>query len=185
MSELQGKLINIQKELKAPKTQTNTFGKYRYRSCEDILEAVKPLCAEQGVLLYITDRVKEIGSRVYVEAVASLFYKEEHFSVSAYAREAEVKKGMDEAQITGACSSYARKYALNGLFLIDDTKDPDTQDNTDEGYIDEKQLNTIRDYVDNKNVDKEKFLEYMGIDSIEKMPKSKYQKAVAALEAKK
>lgn len=121
-------LNKIQKELKAPKGQTNTFGKYKYRSCEDILEAVKPLLGE--AVLTINDEVVMLGDRFYVKATVTLKEKEESVSVSAFAREALVKKGMDESQITGATSSYARKYALNGLFCIDDTKDADSEDNT-------------------------------------------------------
>ena len=125
------KLIKIQKELVCQKNQKNTFGNYKYRSCEDILEAVKPLLAENGLLLTLTDEVVEIGGRVYVKAMATITGLDilKTQTVTAYAREAETKKGMDAAQITGAASSYARKYALNGLFLIDDTKDADTQDN--------------------------------------------------------
>lgn len=139
-------LINIQFELKAPKGQYNKFGKYKYRSCEDILEAVKPLLHKYKCMLALSDEVKEIGgqytqkrhdgkndittelasSRIYVEATATLINEAgEKWSVKALAREAVAKAGMDEAQITGAASSYARKYALNGLFAIDDTKDAD------------------------------------------------------------
>jgi len=126
------KILNkIQKELKVPKNQKNTFGGYSYRSCEDILEAVKPLLGE--ATLSLTDEMRELGGRVYVQATATLSDGENSVTVSAYAREAESKKGMDESQITGAASSYARKYALNGLFLIDDTRDADTQDNTAQG----------------------------------------------------
>lgn len=126
-------LHKIQKELKAPKSNMNEFGKYKYRSCEDILEAVKPLLPD-GVSLTITDEIVMIGERYYVKATATL-YKEgkEIVYVSAYAREPELKKGMDEAQITGATSSYARKYALNGLFCIDDTKDPDATNDHGKG----------------------------------------------------
>lgn len=119
------KLLSIQHELKAPKAQYNAFGKYRYRSCEDILEAVKPLLAKEGVALTISDEMVDVGGRVYVKATASIHLEEQVVSVSAYAREDELKKGMDGSQITGASSSYARKYALNGLFCIDDTKDSD------------------------------------------------------------
>jgi hypothetical protein len=123
-------LIEIQKELKAPKSQRNTFGNYNYRSCEDILEAVKPLCHKHGCLLTISDSISEIGGRVYVSATATITSPTNTpISVTAYAREPESKKGMDASQITGAASSYARKYALNGLFCIDDTKDADTMDN--------------------------------------------------------
>jgi hypothetical protein len=122
-------LNKIQKELKAPKGQKNTFGNYNYRSCEDILEAVKPLLGD--AVLTIQDEIVLIGDRYYVKATATLTEDEKSISTSAFARESLDKKGMDSAQITGATSSYARKYALNGLFCIDDTKDADTKDNTE------------------------------------------------------
>lgn len=122
------KLLAIQTELKAPKGQYNSFGKYSYRSCEDILEAVKPLCKAHNALVMISDELEYINGRFYVKAVATFADAEtgENVYVSAYAREPESKKGMDDCQITGTASSYARKYALNGLFCIDDTKDADT-----------------------------------------------------------
>lgn len=116
-------LSRIQKKLKAPKGQTNKFGGYKYRSCEDILEALKPILGESSVT--ITDEIVLVGDRYYVKATAALNACDDIFAVSAYAREPETKKGMDLSQITGAASSYARKYALNGLFCIDDTKDAD------------------------------------------------------------
>lgn len=124
------KLAKVQGVLKAPKNQYNDFGKYNYRSCEDILEAAKPLCIENGLVLTIADDIIAVGTRVYVKAVATVtdIENSENFSVSAFAREADSKKGMDDAQVTGAASSYARKYALNGLFCIDDTKDVDTNE---------------------------------------------------------
>jgi hypothetical protein len=122
--ELIKKLNKIQKELKAPKNQFNAFGKYKYRNAEDILEAVKPLLEE--VVLTITDDIVLIGERYYVKATAKITDGKDSVENSAFAREAQDKKGMDESQITGASSSYARKYALNGLFLIDDTKDADS-----------------------------------------------------------
>lgn len=119
-------LAKIQNELKAPKGQRNLFGKYNYRSCEDILEAVKPLLQAHGLVLLITDDIVQIGERYYVRATATIYDSEgSYISNSALAREEAVKKGMDASQITGATSSYARKYALNGLFAIDDTKDAD------------------------------------------------------------
>ena len=124
--KLHEKLLAIQTKLKAPKGQYNSFGKYSYRSAEDILEAVKPLNAEQGVLLTITDEIKEVGGRIYVVATATASDGTDELKVSAFAREPENKKGMDDSQITGATSSYARKYALNGLYAIDDNKDADT-----------------------------------------------------------
>lgn len=128
--ELQKKLTAIQNELKAPKSQYNAFGKYHYRNCEDILEALKPFLLKHDVCLYITDHIVNIGSRFYVKADVTISSGSESITSSSYARESEDKKGMDASQITGSSSSYARKYALNALFLIDDTKDADSQDNT-------------------------------------------------------
>lgn len=125
MKNITNALMCIQYGLKAPKNQRNNFGGYNYRSCEDIMEAVKPLLRENNVVLTVSDEMVLVGSRVYVKATATLTDGEDSISNSAYAREAESKKGMDESQITGATSSYARKYALNGLFCIDDTKDAD------------------------------------------------------------
>ena len=122
------KLAKIQRELKAPKDQVNAFGKYKYRSCEDILEAVKPLL--DGAVLTLSDEVVEVGGRIYVKATATFLEDDSTYIATAFAREPEDRKGMDASQITGAASSYARKYALNGLFLIDDTKDADGMDNT-------------------------------------------------------
>jgi len=120
-------LSKIQRELKAPKSNFNSFGKYSYRSCEDILEAVKPLLG--GAALTLSDEMVEVGGRVYVKATATLIAGET-ISVTAFAREPDSRKGMDLSQITGTASSYARKYALNGLFCIDDTKDADTMNNS-------------------------------------------------------
>lgn len=122
------KLAKIQSTLKAPKGQYNSFGKYKYRNCEDILEAVKPLLAEVKAVVIIGDELELIGSRFYVKATARFIDCETDAQITntAYAREEDTKKGMDGSQITGASSSYARKYALNGLFAIDDTKDSDT-----------------------------------------------------------
>lgn len=121
---------DIQHKLKAPKGQYNSFGKYNYRSCEDILEGVKPLLKEHNLALLIDDEIVQIGERYYVKATAKITDGRECVSATAYAREPDTKKGMDESQITGATSSYARKYALNGLLAIDDTKDADTMDNS-------------------------------------------------------
>ena len=119
------KLLKIQEQLKAPKNQRNDFGKYNYRSCEDIFEAVKPLLKENKITLRLTDELVQVGERYYIKATAILTDGVEIIENTAYAREEENKKGMDGSQITGASSSYARKYALNGLFLIDDVKDSD------------------------------------------------------------
>lgn len=125
------KLINIQKELKAPKSNYNDFGRYNYRSCEDILEAVKPICFEYRAVLILSDDILNVGQSNYVETTAILINIDnpvEMVSNKAEARESIDKKGMDDSQITGTASSYARKYALNGLFNIDDTKDADTNE---------------------------------------------------------
>ncbi len=124
-------LVEIQRHLKAPKNQRNNFGKYNYRSCEDILEAVKPLANKLNCSVLLSDRIVLVGDRIYVEATATLFKDSENIVEStALAREPLSQKGMNEAQITGSASSYARKYALNGLFAIDDTKDSDTDEYT-------------------------------------------------------
>ena len=130
MKEVLKKLAVIQAKLKAPKGQKNSYGGYSYRSCEDIFTAVKPLCSETNTVLTVSDEVVLIGERYYVRATATLLDCDSEQLVSniAYARETAVKKGMDESQITGTASSYARKYALNGLFCIDDTKDADTDE---------------------------------------------------------
>lgn len=127
-NQLFSKIITVQNSLKAPKDKYNSFGKYAYRSAESILEAVKPLLLEQGLMLTLSDEIECIGGRVYVRANATVVDKAtgEWHKVSAFAREDETLKGMAESQITGSSSSYARKYALNGLFLIDDNKDADT-----------------------------------------------------------
>ena len=122
------KLAIVQKHLKAPKNQFNSFGKYNYRSCEDILEAAKPLCIEHGLVLTVSDDIIEVGGRIYVRALATVHNIEdpkELVQSQAMAREAEEKRGMDASQLTGATSSYARKYALGGLFALDDVKDAD------------------------------------------------------------
>lgn len=156
------KLQIIQSKLKAPKSQRNNFGNYNYRNCEDILEAVKPLLEEVKAAIKITDTVELIGERYYIKATAEFINTENGESIenTAYAREEETKKGMDGSQITGASSSYARKYALNGLFAIDDTKDSDTTNtgnNVDAKLLEEvKALNIelpkVADYY-NKTVE--------------------------------
>ena len=132
----------IIKEIKAPKDLKNNFGNYSYRNVESIYEAVKPLLEKNKLSLTLSDTLELVGNRIYIKATATLTNeKGESVSVSAYAREQETKKGMDEAQITGSASSYARKYALGGLFLLDDNKDIDSQDNTQEGATKPKQDN--------------------------------------------
>ena len=126
--ELIEKLVVIQKNLKAPKGQYNKFGKYYYRSCEDILEGLKLVL--DGLVVTVEDDVKMVGDRIYIKSTVTLTDGESSITNSAFARESLNKKGMDDSQITGTASSYARKYALNGLFLIDDTKDADSMDNS-------------------------------------------------------
>jgi hypothetical protein len=123
-------LLAVQRDLKAPKGQFNSFGKYKYRSCEDIVEAVKPLLNENGLILTMSDEVIEVGGRVYIKATATVtdIINGDKIEVTSMAREPEEKKGADTSQITGMASSYARKYSLNGLFAIDDTKDADTEE---------------------------------------------------------
>jgi hypothetical protein len=128
MTKITTVLQQIQSRLVAPKSQRNTFGNYNYRSCEDILNALKPLLAELSAVVTLSDEMVLIGDRIYVKATAVIITESDHsekVEVSAYAREPFARKGMDDAQVTGATSSYARKYALNGLFAIDDTKDAD------------------------------------------------------------
>lgn len=153
------KLLNIQSELKAPKGQYNSFGKYKYRSCEDILEAVKPLCKKYKATLILSDELECKGERYYIKASARLIDIEDSTSIynTAYAREEQEKKGMDGSQITGTASSYARKYALNGLFNIDDTKDADTDEykQQEEGneVINEKLLSLLNEAIQNAHIE--------------------------------
>lgn len=183
------KLAAIQSELKAPKNLYNSFGKYSYRNAEGICEAFKPYGKKYGLSLVLSDDVVEIGGRVYVMATATLYDTESPGSigVSAYAREAETKKGMDDSQVTGATSSYARKYALNGLFLLDDTKDPDTDEYRQQeekgkaegksaGYpSDEAMMKDCEGYYKGENL--KKMLAYFGADSIASLNKAALMKA--------
>lgn len=150
------KVISVQNELNVPKLQWNKFGKYAFRSNEDILHAVKPLNLKYGLLLIVTDEIVMIGERVYVKATARLSDGENHLEVHGYARESLNKKGQDDSQVTGATSSYARKYALNGLYLIDDNKDFDTpeskeqQNNSPQQYQGNQQSNQVRTATKNQ-----------------------------------
>jgi len=184
-------LYKIQSQLKAPKNQFNKFGGYNYRSQEDILEALKPILAELQYSLVITDDIVEIGGRVYVKANVKLLDAEMKTiaETQAFARESESKKGMDASQVTGATSSYARKYALNGLFLIDDCKDADSMKpengNGKSEYITEKQLGQLKDYIDNfKFFAEDKFLEIFKAESLEKIPANRFAAALKALQDK-
>ena len=149
------KLGAIQTALKAPKGQYNDFGKYKYRSCEDVLEAVKPLLSEYKCVLLLKDSLESAEGRVYIKATAQFFdieAPETFIEVTAYAREEETKKGMDASQVTGAASSYARKYALNGLFCIDDTKDSDFTNTTPKETIKEVKKAPKADLADPLNL---------------------------------
>ena len=128
MDDIFVKLAAVQQEVKAPKNNFNRFGNYKYRSAEDILAAVKPVLSKHNSLILISDEIVVVCGRIYVKATVSFLYKEQRIDVFGYAREAAEKKGMDESQVTGTASSYARKYALNGLLLLDDTKDADTEE---------------------------------------------------------
>jgi hypothetical protein len=157
-------LAKIQSLVKAPKGQFNKFGNYKYRSCEDIVEAVKLVINPLGFYLTLMDEIVLIGSRVYVKATATLSNGEQTYSATAYAREEETKKGMDGAQVTGAASSYARKYALNGLFAIDDTKDADATNTHDTPTDQEKAL--LSSLIDDTDLtDKEKSSAIQAINS--------------------
>lgn len=157
-------LAKIQSLVKAPKGQFNKFGNYKYRSCEDIVEAVKLVINPLGFYLTLMDEIVLIGNRVYVKATATLSNGEQTYSATAFAREEETKKGMDGAQVTGAASSYARKYALNGLFAIDDTKDADATNTHDTPTDQEKAL--LSSLIDDTDLtDKEKSSAIQAINS--------------------
>tara|TARA_R100000544_G_C2200803_1_gene46612 strand:- start:65 stop:595 length:531 start_codon:yes stop_codon:yes gene_type:complete len=140
------RVAKIQSELKAPKGQFNKFGKYNYRSCEDIMEGVKPLL--DGLVLTVNDELQQAADRIYIKATATLTDGENSISNSALARESLTKKGMDDSQITGTASSYARKYALNGLFCIDDTKDADSMDNSNHTSASNEPDSNDRGWID-------------------------------------
>lgn len=182
-----GRLQAVQMELKAPKDQYNDFGKYSYRSCEDILEAVKPLCEKQGLLLSLTDEIIEMGGRNYIKSIARVIEMEtgKDFFTTAFAREDELKKGMDGSQISGCASSYARKYALNGLFCIDDTKDADTLDNRSEVQLaTQKQQNELEVLCQKTGSDLKKVLAWVHCQNIKELTVPAWQRAVAGLRIK-
>lgn len=186
------KLMDIQRELKAPKGQYNSFGKYKYRSCEDILEAVKPVLSKHGCAVVITDTLVHTGERYYVQATATLYDTETGDAVcnSAYAREEETKKGMDGSQITGTASSYARKYALNGLFLIDDAKDADTgayHEQTNPELVGEVEIETLKKVANALGAKtKNEFRTVVGIpySEIEKLTKTEWGALMVELNQK-
>ena len=181
------RLQAVQLELKAPKSQYNNFGKYSYRSAEDILEAVKPLCQKHGVLLVLSDEPEEKGGWNYIRATATIYEVEtgKYLSAAGYAREDGVKKGMDGSQITGSASSYARKYALNGLFCIDDTKDADTRDNRSEVQLTtQKQQNELEVLCQKTGTDLQIVLSWAHCRNIKELTIPAWQQAVASLRAK-
>lgn len=191
------KLLLVQAELKAPKSQDNLFGGFKYRSCEDILEAVKPLLHKVNAVLVISDDIIAAGSRVYVKAIATFRDVEGEGQVTAfgYAREPESRPKMDEAQVTGSSSSYARKYALNGLFCIDDTKDPDAAntgpgDKAQRGQqkagpgregITPGQLATLRHEAESKGVDHPTICQRYGKKRLDDLTVLEFKKAMSAL----
>jgi len=180
------KLLKIQSELKAPKDQVNTFGKYKYRNLEGIEEALKPLLRERGVTLTISDEIVLVGDRVYVKSIAEITDTESKESLTnvAYAREALAKKGMDEAQVTGAASSYSRKYNLSGLFLIDDTKDADSMEPESE-YITAKQMQELRNALKEAGKDEAEFLQKAGIETFAGLLASRFTGAMKNIKATK
>ena len=186
-NNIYSRLQAVQMELKAPKDQYNNFGKYSYRSCEDILEVVKPLCQKQGLLLSLTDEIVEMGGRNYIKSIARVIEMEtgKDFFTVAFAREDETKKGMDGSQISGCASSYARKYALNGLFCIDDTKDADTLDNRSEVQLaTQKQQNELEVLCQKTGSDLKKVLAWVHCQNIKELTVPAWNKAIDGLRAK-
>ena len=201
-------LKKIQQELKAPKGQFNSFGKYKYRSAEDILEAVKPLLGKYDALLTLSDEIIEVGGRIYVKAIATFQSGGDTVIVTAFAREPDEKKGMDDSQITGTASSYARKYALNGLFLIDDTKDADTDeyrkqtedkpkkatkkmeqstsDDVKSGVpkINQTTVDIIESFIVKTNSDKAGLLKYYRVDDVRDMSQEQARHCLGILQQK-
>ena len=187
------KLIAIQSELKAPKSQYNSFGKYAYRNCEDILEALKPLLKEHKSTIYISDEIVTVLERFYVKATVTFIDAEtgEKITNTAYAREEESKKGMDGSQVTGASSSYARKYALNGMFAIDDTKDSDFTNTTvkgDNSALSEAQIKRLLAIASKVNISaddvKVVVAKKFGVQDLRKMNKQQYDEICSRLEKK-
>ena len=187
------KLIAIQSELKAPKSQYNNFGKYSYRNCEDILEALKPLLKEHKSTIYISDEIVTVLERFYVKATVTFIDAEtgEKIINTAYAREEEDKKGMDGSQVTGSSSSYARKYALNGMFAIDDTKDSDFTNTTIKGDntgLSEAQIKRLLAIASKVNISaddvKKVVAKSFGVQDLRKMNKQQYDEICSRLEKK-
>ena len=182
----------IQSALKVPKKNRNTFGNYNYRNAEDILEALKPLLEKHGCNLTISDEIVMIGERYYVKSTVRLSDCNESIETVAYARETLTKKGMDDAQLTGATSSYARKYGLNGMFCIDDTKDADSMDNSQQNKntqkdlspITEKQHKMLEAEINSREIDREGLKKFYGIVHMDKIPKSSFNEILNAVKSK-
>ena len=178
------KLAKIQETLFVPKGQKNNFGNYNYRSCEDILKTVKPICKEQGCVLYITNEMESYGDRVYVKAICHLRDLEDGSEIisTAHAREEETKKGMDGSQITGACSSYARKYALAGLFCIDNEKDSDATNH--HNTISKKEAELLKNLWIEKGGTEENLLTHCHATKLTDITDEIYASVMRQLEAK-
>ena len=190
------KLNMVQSKMKAPKNLFNSFGKYKYRNAESILEAFKPYGKELGLVLMLNDSVEQIGDRVYIKATATLIDIEDNSrtEVSAYAREPMSKKGMDDSQVSGATSSYARKYCLNGLFLLDDTKDADTDEYRNQAEnqykaqkpqkVTDIQVQSLINVVSKKGLDIDDLLAKVGLDGTDELTADTYNEIVKMLRGK-
>lgn len=182
------KLMNIQKELKCNKNQHNSFGNYNYRSCEDILESLKPLLNKYRCTLTISDELQNIGDRYYIKATARLINIDATESIenTAYARESDDKKGMSAEQVSGSCSSYVRKYCLGGLLLIDDTKDADTNEYRNE--IDDTEhlmlMNQFNELAEETNLNREALYKKLGVKSNSEIPNDKLKELIGTMKKK-
>lgn len=193
--EFNEKIREVQTQIKAPKNLYNSFGKYKYRNAEGILEAVKPYLSGYNLCLTLSDEIVQVGERYYVKATATIYdgMGSGSMSVSAYAREAVAKKGMDDSQITGTASSYARKYALNGLFLLDDTKDADTDENrierenrqAEKKTISKTEAKALYAMLQNRGIDVNDFMAEKNIQKLSDLSPEEYAKAMRELEGGK
>lgn len=185
------KLMNIQMELKAPKSQVNQFGGFNYRNCEDILEAVKPLLQKYRCTLKVSDELVNIGGKNYIQSTARLIDLDSEASIdnTAYAREADSRKGMSEEMLTGSCSSYCRKYCLNGLFLIDDNKDVDSENVMElQNAAEEEHLKLIKEFnelAEETNLNREALYEKLGVKSNASIPSSKLKELIESMKKKR
>jgi|11_taG_2_1085331.scaffolds.fasta_scaffold04108_2 hypothetical protein len=198
MKKLVEKIIDIQSKLNAPKSQLNSFGNYRYRSCEDILVALKPFLAQHGLIQTISDSVQVHGDRFYIMATVKVTDGENSIITEALARESLTKKGADDSQITGAASSYARKYALNGMWLIDDSKDADTEEfrkqstekaqkeiiNKSKEYITQDQKEDLEELLIKTKADMIAFMKFCKVSSIGEIEASNYNAIYKKVKAK-